>query len=233
MIFLYSKTLYWLYLNVGNLAVFFLLILTIYTIWNRNFVKEEYRAFYFLLIGYFSIEIFTALLPYFGVKNTIFINYLYSTFALVVSTIFYFRFLKLKKSISNIYLALIGVYIFGSLFQLYREPWPPTSPKLFPLKNLITLSLTLFTLKNLYNSPKVKTLTNEPIHWINLGFLLFNISNLILVPLFSAAIPISDDLAFIIGIISSLVDPIAYTLWAIGIYKLTKKPFRPVASLWP
>jgi hypothetical protein len=74
---------------------------------------------------------------------------------------------------------------------------------------------------------------NEPAFWFNIGFLFANVANLILYPIYKIVTPISDNLAFIFGILINISDPITYTLWAIGVYKLRTQPFRPVASLWP
>jgi hypothetical protein len=107
------------------------------------------------------------------------------------------------------------------------------SPNYFPILSVLLTVLSVMVQALLLRSSKIKALKNEPIFWINLGFIVMNLSALIMQPIFNYALSISDDLAFVVGTIKNLADPITYALWAIGVYKLKTQSFRPIASLWP
>lgn len=229
---LYSEILYKLYNYSGDFFNFLIFMLGIYAAINHKFFKMEYRLILYLIIGFFGFEISFYIFPFFKVYNTLFINHPYALFYLIVSGFFYEKIIN-SKPIRILIICTFIVYLTFNLYQIVFISGFSESPKIFPLINFLLLILSIIVYKKLNSSPKIKEINNEPLFWFNLGFLIVSLFQIILQPIFIAVTPLSDDLAFIVGTIKNLASPIMYTLWAIGIYKLTKTPFRPVASLWP
>jgi hypothetical protein len=229
---LYSKTLYSIYLNSGKLFIFFLILLTIYSLINTKYFKTEFKVFFYFLLGILCFEI----LPYFlnmYFTNTHFINYPYGIFTFILCVLFYHRALNYNKLI-YVTSSFFIIYMFFILLQMFNINWFFESPNSLPILNTLIIILSLITHFKISKSLKIKNITNEPLFWINLGFLILNLYQLILKPIFNSIINVSsDDIGFIIGTLKNLADPITYTLWAIGVYKLKTQPFRPIASLWP
>jgi hypothetical protein len=149
-----------------------------------------------------------------------------------LSGIFYQKIID-TKPVSILIFSTFLIYLAFNLYQVIYLSGFTESPKAFPLINFLLLILSIIIFKKMNSSPKIKEINTEPLFWFNLGFMIVSLFQIILQPIFSAVTPISDDLAFIVGTVKNLSSPLMYTIWAIGIYKLTKTSFRPVASLWP
>jgi hypothetical protein len=229
---LYSEFLYSIYLNSGELFMYFLVILTAFSIYNYKVFHSEFKFFLIFLIGISIFEISALILKsYF--EHTHFINHPYAIFSLLVSSLFYSKIIK-TKNYKFVFFFFIFTYLVLNFYQIYSNKSPIDSPNALPVLNILIIILSLHIQNKLSKSSKIKTLLKEPLFWINLGFLIINLFQLILKPIFNSIINISsDDIGFILGTIRNLGDPITYTLWAIGVYKLSTQPFRPVASLWP
>jgi hypothetical protein len=229
----YSHTLYFLFLNSANLATFFLLGLTFFSFLNLRFFKDSYYFIFLTFLAYLFAEL---LINYFmNSVNNNWTQHLYSIIACILPSIFYVKSLRIKK-LNIVVITIIIIYCLSSITQISYNLITQSSiesPYLFTLKNILSVVLAVILHSKLTKSPKVKAMKNEPAFWFNIGFLFANVANLILYPIYKIVTPISDNLAFIFGILINISDPITYTLWAIGVYKLRTQPFRPVASLWP
>ncbi|MCA0364165.1 MAG: hypothetical protein LCH67_08975 [Bacteroidetes bacterium] len=229
---LYSEFLYQVYNYSGDFFNFLIFLLGIYAAINHKFFKMEYRLILYLIIGFLVFEISFYIFPLFKIHNTLFINHPYALFFLTLSGIFYQKIID-TKPVSILIFSTFLIYLAFNLYQVIYLSGFTESPKAFPLINFLLLILSIIIFKKMNSSPKIKEINTEPLFWFNLGFLIVSLFQIILQPIFSAITPISDDLAFIVGTVKNLSSPLMYTIWAIGIYKLTKTPFRPVASLWP
>jgi hypothetical protein len=231
---LYSETLYALYLHSGDFAFIFLTALAVYSGLKFRFFKDSYFYLLITFVVYSLIEILNYGLNKNNIPNP-YIGYYYSIIAIILPTIFYLKSL-VNSTLNKVTMAVMIVYIAACFVQIYLSVSNKTaleSPVLFPLKNLLTIVLGLILHAKLLRSPKVKSPKGEPAFWFNMGFLVINFSNLILTPIFTAVTPLSDNLAFVVGTISNLADPITYILWAIGVHKLSTQFFRPISTLWP
>jgi hypothetical protein len=234
MILLYSKSLYALYLNSGDFGTFFLVALALYSLFKFTFFKDSYLYLFLTFIFYAIIELFGVYIAN-NSTNSLWVTHPYSIIACLVPSIFYIKSLNIKSLNKYIWI-IIFIFVFSCFYQIFNSLKNNTTlegPLLFPLKNALIIFLGILFHSKLLKSPKVKSFKKEPSFWFNTGFIVINISNFILDPISVAVIPISDDIAFVVGIFKNLIDPITYTLWAIGVYKLSTQPFRPVASLWP
>ncbi|MCP9769258.1 hypothetical protein EGI22_15190 [Lacihabitans sp. LS3-19] len=229
---LYSKTLYAIYIYSGDFFIFLLFVLGLYSLINIKSFKSDFKWFMVLILGYLFFEVLFLVYKYFGITETHFINHPYSFFALIFASIFYSKILN-SNQINILIIFTCLIFIGFDCYQIFTSKGPLTSPSIFPVMNFLFILLSSLVYKKIVKSPRIKNTKNESLFWINLGFFITNIFQLILVPLFRQVIPISDDIAFIVGTLKNLADPITYTLWAIGVYKLKTQPFRPIASLWP
>ncbi len=229
---LYSEVLYQIYNYSGDFFNFLIFLLGIYAAINHKFFKMEYRLILYLIFGFVIFEFSNYYFIKFGVNNTLFINHPYALFFLIFSGIFYQKIID-TKPISILIFSTFLIYLAFNLYQVIYLSGFTESPKAFPLINFLFLILSIIIFRKMNSSPKIKQIHSEPLFWFNLGFMIVSLFQIILQPIFAAVTPISDDLAFIVGTIKNLAYPIMYVIWAIGIYKLTKTPFRPVASLWP
>ena len=229
---LFSKTLYGIYFLSAELGIFLIVLLSLYSIFNSKYFKTPYNFLLILIIGSAFFEIFSIVIKSIGIHNNHFVNHPYSIFAIVVSSVFFNKVIQTK---SIFYVSIISVisFIVLDIIQLFSPDGLLESPKYFTILSLLITLLSVMLQTLLLRSGKIRTLKNEPIFWFNLGFIVMNLSAIIMQPIFNFVLSISDDLAFIAGTIKNLADPITYTLWAIGVYKLRTQPFRPIASLWP
>lgn len=231
---LYSKTLYAIYLNSANFGTTFLVILAFFSILNFKYFRDTYFFLFLTFVLYAIIEGISTYLPKTS-QNSQWINYVYAILAATLPSVFYLKSIK-NNLLNKITIPFILVFVLFSIFQFGHEVFyekPFEQVFLFPLKNIIAIFLALVLQTKLSQSIKLKSFKNEPSFWFNIGFFIINVSNLIILPIFKAITPFSDNLAFIFGIIINISDPITYALWAIGVYKLRTQPFRPIASLWP
>lgn len=232
MILLYSETLYKIYTYSGSFFVSLIFILAIYSIYNIKYFKSIFKWLFYLIIGYVFFELLVAYAQYIGISDNRFINHLYSIFALVLGSVFYSKTLK-NPNINTLILLICSIFLVLEIYQIFSSKGIVSSPIPLPLMNILFSFLSILVFNKMLKSPYIKSVTNEPLFWFNIGFFIMNLFQLALVPLFNQMILISDDLAFIIGTIKNLGDPITYTLWAYGVYKLSTQPFKPISSLWP
>ena len=231
---LYSKTLYAIYLNSGNFGTAFLVLLAFFSILNFKHFRDTYFFLFLTFVLYAIIEVISTYLIKTS-QNIQWINYFYAILAATLPSVFYLKSIK-NNLLNKITIPFILVFVLFSIIQFgqevfYKKPFEQVF--LFPLKNVIAIFLALVFHTKLSQSTKIKSLKNEPSFWFNIGFFIINVSNLIILPIFKAVTPFSDNLGFIFGTVYQVADPITYTLWAIGVYKLKTQPFRPIASLWP
>ena len=229
---LYSKFLYFIYQQTANVTVGMLIVLSIFGLYNAKKLMGEYKILLYLWIGYSIFELISINLHHFGILHNQFIGHPYSIFAILISSWFYSKVISSPKA-HLLIIFVCTIYIAGCIIQIFFSEKEIKSPILFPLKNILTLTLSIWVQQKIMKSNKIKSIKNEPLYWFNIGFMIINFSNLIITPIFNQVTYISDNIAFITGIIMSIPDPITYTLWAIGIYKLRTLTFRPIASLWP
>lgn len=229
---LYSQVLYQIYNYSADLFNFLVFLLGMYAVLNRSFFKDEYKYLIILIVGFVIFEVSFYAFFYSGIEDTLFINHPYAFFYLIISGIFFGKILN-SRNIRLLILSTILIALIINLYQIIFVSGFTESPKILPVVNILILILSVLVHKKLSSSTKIKGLINEPLFWFNMGFLVNSLLQVFLQPIFVAVTPISDDLAFIVGTLKNLASPIMYTLWAIAVYKLTKTPFRPVASLWP
>lgn len=232
MIILYSDILYKIYNYSGDLFNFLIFGLSLYALYNTKFFKDEYRWFLILILCFATFEFSYYIFEYFNFKNTNFINHPYSIFVFITLSLWYSKIFK-NNILNKILISFVVLFIGLNSYQIFTEKPPISSPRFYIILPALFLVLSVFLHRKLLKSTNIKNLKNEPLFWLNLGLLFLFLLKIIMKPLFDAVIPISDNLAFIIGTIKNLADPISYTLWAIGIYKLRTQPFRPISSLWP
>ncbi|MCP9769259.1 hypothetical protein EGI22_15410 [Lacihabitans sp. LS3-19] len=232
---LYSKILYFLFLNSAKLGTISLVILTGYSLVSSKYFKGPFVFILITLISYSIVDLSINLFMLAGNTVSNILDHLFAWVACIIPSIFYLKIINNLKIKWTVILIVI-LFCLASLIQIFYKlsiAKPIGAPLLFPLKNSLSIALAIFVHSRLIKSSKIRILKNEPLFWFNLGFLISNLINLFITPIYKAITPFSDDLAFIFGIILSISEPITYTLWAIGVYKLRTQPFRPIASLWP
>lgn len=225
---LYSNFLYSLYLHSGEFYIVILILLALFSLYNYKSFKMHYKLMLLLILGFVFFELTSKLTSMIGYTNNHFINHPYSIFTLVVSSIFLNKFIS-KKWVMYLSIFLNIVFIGLDIIQVFSPEGLLQSPQYFFILSFLISGLSIFLQTQLIKSKKIKSLNNEPIFWFNIGFIIMNVSLIILMPLFNYAIAISNDLAFIIGTVKNLSDPFAYVFWAIGVSKLSKNELKPIS----
>ncbi len=229
---LYSEFLYSVYLNSGKFFNLFIYALAFYSFLNWSTFKGEYVILKYFFSGMSVFELLFHLLTLNFGMNTNFLNHYYAFFTLILCSIFYQKILQNKKT-DLLFIVFAVAYIIVSVIQIINTQGNIENPFALPILNILFILTSIMVHIRLIKSKKIKSLSLEPLFWLNLGFLIINLSQLLLKPIFNSFSDISDDLAFVLGTFKNLISPITYTLWAIGVYKLKTQPFRPIASLWP
>jgi hypothetical protein len=136
-----------------------------------------------------------------------------------------------NKVLKILFTAGFMIYIMAEFYQIFYLKGLTNSPSFYWIKNIWVSIMSLFCINLLVRS-KVSKLKSIPFFWICSGFLFHNFLMLVLNPIFNWSVPVSDDLAFVIGTIKNLLDPILYVIWAYALYVLVKtKNLKPVSSL--
>jgi hypothetical protein len=232
MVLLYSEFLYQVYNLSADLFNFIIYILALFTLLNFRVFKEEYKWILIAIIGFALFEVLMSSVILLGITDNRFFNNPYAVFTILTIGIWYSKVIN-SKSINWIIVAIVSLFLLIMFYQIAI----PTSPLRGFNNSIILFGLIIFMSfivhRKLAKSPKIKNLKQEPLFWFNLSFLIYSLLKLIFKPITDAITPISDDLAFIMGTIKNLSDPIFYFLLAVGLYKLKSQTFRPIASLWP
>lgn len=230
MTLLYSEILYKIYTTSADIFTFLIYLLAFYAIFNFKVFKDQYKWLLIMIIGWAIFELSNYIVIFLGFNDTRFVNHPYSIFSLIILSIWYSKIINTKTTNLIIFSTCV-LFILIDTYQVVTSKWPIEGPYILPLSNILFIYLSILVHKKLSQSPNIKNLKYEPLFWFNISFLIVNLFQLVMKPLFDAVIPISDDLAFIVGTIKNLYNPLFYLLFAIGINKLSTQPFRPIASL--
>lgn len=209
--------------------MFFYGLLLMYSFMHLKKLLNQHTELFLFFLTCFGFESLTFLLNKFSnsTAQVKIYDHMYLITEIVLVSIFY---LKLQSSINFkkiITIATVILVVVGFVLMLTNKGYL-SSPDITPVKNAFFTILGLITYNQLSKSNRIKVLSNNPIYFFNLGFLLVNFLYFVLMPLFYYTQDVSDDLAFIVGTIKNLTEPIATIIWALGIIKLQANT-KPIA----
>lgn len=229
MTLLYSETLYLLYRISGGWSIlFYAILLAISLYYFRSFSGVfKYLLFFFIICFIFEF-LFIATVQVFKMKNNLFLMHPYLIFGTVCVGIFYLKIISKPFNIKFIKIGLFAITA-GTIFLFFYKDGYLEHPKLTILYNLLFLPIALFAQRQFSQNAKVK-LNREPLFWFNTAFIIYTGYALFFSIFNPIVLKTSDNLAFILGIIHNVIEPVYLIFLFIGVLKLQKHS-NPISSL--
>ncbi|MGR3812197.1 hypothetical protein [Jiulongibacter sp. NS-SX5] len=219
---LYSETLYYLYLNLGFATQVVYLLLFVYALVNIKSFNGGFRRIFWLIAICAFFENTGYITQWYGLENDFFRNHLYLFFSTVFEALVFYYFID-NKRVKWIVLGLIPLLLIGIVVTgLYNENYL-RSPILSPVKFGIFFLFSIILHRQLIKNTRTGELRNTPLFWFNIA-LMFTSGYMVLFGIFwGYMVEISDDGAFLMGIIGNIFDYVHLVLWFIMVYKLGKQ----------
>ncbi|UBM60906.1 hypothetical protein LAG90_09700 [Marinilongibacter aquaticus] len=226
MVLLYSETLFYLYRNLGNATGAVYLLLFLYSLFNYGYFKNGFRYIFWLFLVYAFFENVQYITTGLHLRNDYFFNHFYFFFGALFQGLIYFHFIRngvvktiIKFIVPTLLVAIIITGLYGDNYLRL--------PILLPVRNALFLLFYFQLHKELIQESKPGQLRKNPLFWFNLGVLFMSVYILIFSILFDYVVQVSDNWAFIMGIMGNFLDYVSLVLWFIAVWKLRKWQIKP------
>ena len=191
-------------------------------IYNFKYCKNESKVvFLYVLLG-IVFELISRVLAYLKFHNTLPLLHLYTVLEFSIIWLFYYRYFKIFYSQNGMKILLLLFVLFAIFNALFLQKIDTFNTYARGLESLILISLTLMAFNKIMVELDTRYPTNQPVFWINTGFLFYFSGNLVVFML-SNYFKNDNQLLLVAWGIHAILMAILNCFIAIGLWKLRRQ----------
>ncbi|MCP9768343.1 hypothetical protein EGI22_10495 [Lacihabitans sp. LS3-19] len=167
-------------INLLDYVQYILILPFVIGLLHFAFIKKEIKiVFYYVLLAITSEIISRTLVYFFKFSNILPLLHIYTVFEFFIIWLFFFKYFNNFYSKKRMKILLI-VFIFFAIFNsIFIQKIYTFNTYVRSLESLIIVALTLLTFNKIINELDTRYPTQQPVFWINSGFLFYFSGNLV------------------------------------------------------